>query len=366
MITVYAKCLELKGTSYEIGQTLGKTMAGIPALKAAMTAGQKLGEDDAKRATDMFDRWCPGINEEISGIADALGVNPRQITFYAMTYLKPRCSQMAALPGITANGHTLLARSYEFSHMFDDFTLTRTGVSGKYTHIGSSVIQLGREEGLNEHGLGITMSSCGFPVGANDNMRNPALKGLQFWAVIRTLLENCKDVEEALAIIKGMPIAYNINMILADAKGNSALVETLDGRVAIIQGAYDFLHATNHALHPEFKQYEKAAMKNSVQRYETIKRLLSSSKRIGPDDIKTLLLKKYPDGLCCHDYDKFFGTTKSIVMDINDGRLDICWGGLAENGWQSFSVHEPLPGGTQSVKLEQEKCGPDFFDMVQV
>jgi len=363
--SVKAKCLELKGTNYEIGQAIGKTMAEIPALKAVMTAGPKLDEGDASFAANMFDRWCPGLNEEILGLADALGVSPKQITFYAMTYLKPRCSQMALLPGITANGHTLMARNYEFSHRYEDFTLARTSVNGKYTHLGSTVLQLGREEGLNECGLGVTMSSCGFPVGADENMRNPALRGLQFWAVIRTLLENCKDVNEALAFIKGMPVAYNINMLLADAKGECALVETIDGSVAVIQGATGFLHATNHALHPEFRKHEKAAMKNSIQRYETIKQFLSGA-AVKTEDIKNLLLRKYPEGLCCREYAGFFGTTKSIVMDLNDGRLEVCWGGLEENGWRCYPVNEPLPGGMQGVKIVEEKSSPDFFDMITV
>jgi predicted choloylglycine hydrolase len=227
-------------------------------------------------------------------------------------------------------------------------------------------MQFGRDEGLNEHGLGITMSSCGFPVGTPENMRRPGIRGLQFWAVIRTLLENCKDTDEALEYIKGMPIAFNINMLFADAKGNIALVETLDGRVAVKKGdGTEFLHATNHAVLPEMKQYEKTAMRNSVQRYDTIKHYIEGAK-MGAEQIKTLQLKKYPEGLCCLDFDGFFGTTKSIVMDVTDGKLSICWGGSAENGWKSYSVREPLPFGTQKIKLTQESVAPGFFDMVTI
>jgi len=262
-----AKYLELIGSNYEIGYTLGKMGNCIPPLKKFLTSGSGFDVKAASLAEGLFDRWCPGLNEEIRGLADALGVRPMQITFYAMTYLKPGCSQMVLLPGLTENGHTMLARSYEFSHQCEDFTLARTSVRGKYTHLSSTVLQLGRDEGMNEHGLGITMSSCGFPVGAPENMRRPALRGLQFWAVIRTLLENCKDVSEALSFIKGMPIAYNINMLLADVKGQAALVETMDGKLAVKQGdGTGFLHATNHVLLPELKQYEETVMRNSVSK----------------------------------------------------------------------------------------------------
>lgn len=366
MYRAEARYLELKGTSYEIGSAVGNMIAGAPGLKAAMAAGG-LDDGDAALARSLFDRWCPGLNEEILGLADALGVNPKRVTFYAMTYLKPACSQIAVPPGMTANRHVLMARSYEFSPEYEDFTLARTSVEGKYTHIGSTVMQLGRDEGINEHGLGVTMSSCGFPVGAPENMRRPALRGLQFWAVIRALLENCKDVGEALLYIKDMPIAYNINMLLADKKGRTALVETLDGRAAVREGdGAELMFATNHALMPELAQYEKQAMRNSVKRYETIREYVAGAGRIDAEKLKALLLKAYPEGLCCHDYAGFFGTTKSIVMDINDGTLDICWGGFAENGWKSCSVHEPLAGPAQRIMLMQEEAYPGFYDMVTV
>jgi predicted choloylglycine hydrolase len=367
MYQIEAKCLELKGTSYEIGQALGETIARIPPLKAVMTSGSGLDAQDASLAESLLDRWCPGLNEEIRGLADALGVKPAEITFYGMTYLKPRCSQMALLPAITENGHTMLARSYEFSPRYEDFTLARTSVKGKYAHLGSTVLELGRDEGMNEHGLGVAMSSCGFPVGTPENMRPPAIRGLQFWAVIRTLLENCKGVDEALTFIEGMPIAYNLNMILADAKGHAALVETMDGNTAVKRAdGLNFLHATNHAVLPELKPYEKTVMRNSIVRYDAIRSFLGGARGVKAEDIKSLLLRKYPEGLCCRDYEGFFGTTKSIVMDVNAGTMDLCWGGSAENGWRRYSVRETLPEGTQKIALVQEASPAGFLDMIPV
>ncbi|GMQ56246.1 hypothetical protein AN1V17_06390 [Vallitalea sediminicola] len=61
-------------------------------------------------------------------------------------------------------------------------------------------MQFGRSEGINECGLMVGQTSCGMPVGNMEMMRKPAISGLQFWAVIRSLLENCKDVDEALII----------------------------------------------------------------------------------------------------------------------------------------------------------------------
>ncbi len=371
MIHIKASYLELRGTNYEIGQKLGQITAGIPPLKALQTSGwHQFDAQDASLAKELFDRWCPGLNEEIQGYADALGVNPIQVTYYAMTYLKPGCSQVVLLPGLTKNGHVLLARNYEFSHQMEDFTLTRTSVEGKFTHLGSSVMQLGRDEGLNEHGLAVSMSSCGFPVGAPEEMRRPALRGLQFWAVIRTLLENCKDVGEALAFLEGMPIAYNINLLLADRLGRAALVETMDGCVAVkqIKGVdqQQYLHATNHVVLSELKQYEPKVMRHSFERYETIRQYFDHAHGVTLNDLKTLLLSQHPQGLCYHYYDEFFGTTKSMVMDLNEGKIDLCWGGLANNGWHTCTVARPLDEGLQSVELSPEKSPPGIFELIEI
>lgn len=359
------KYKELKGSHFEIGQQLGAMVENNPMLKAHLSAGG-LDEQDMNRAKAMFDRWCPGLNEELGGFADALGVTPEQAVFYAFTYLKPGCSQIAVLSPKSKSGHVLLARNYEFSDMFEDFMLIRTCADGKYAHIGSSVLQFGRDEGINECGLAVTMSSCGFPVGADENMRRPAIRGLQFWAAVRALLENCKDVDEALAFIDGMPIAFNLNMIVADKSGRAALIETMEGRMEIKRAdeGQPFLHATNHAVFPNMQTHQGPVMKNSIERYEMIEKNLGSKDKTAPDDLKALMLGKYPDGLSAHYYDDFFGTTKSIVMDVTEGTMEVCWGGLESNGWKRFDVGQPLEERFQRIELNKEKAKPEFFATV--
>lgn len=167
MLTISVHTLDLKGTSYEIGYKLGNIISENTAHKIAYTRKlEGFGLTEYKDAVKLFDEWCPGISEEIVGFADALKVNTEQIAYYAMTYLLPRCSQIALLPNMTAQNKPLLARNYEFNHQIEDFVLVRTSVTGKYTHMGTSTMSFGRDDGFNEHGLAVTMSACGFPVGA--------------------------------------------------------------------------------------------------------------------------------------------------------------------------------------------------------
>lgn len=363
--------LDLRGDSYQIGRRLGEIFALSPKRsKLHTTPFPGFQEQDFSQAQALFSRWCPGLNEELTGFADALCAPLSHIFYYAMTYLHPNCSQLAVLPSRTKNGHPLLARSYEFNDEMEEFTLVKTSVNGKYSHIGTSAVTFGREEGLNSEGLAITMSSCGFPVGAHPQMRRPALAGLQYWAAIRTLLENCRDVKEALSFLNEMPIAYNLNMILADASGHMALVETLDGRFAVkeisddIPSSPSYLHAANHACLDELSRVEPQVMEHSLVRYQFIDRFMESPDTcdgITSDMLKELLLRSYPSGLCCHYYEDFFGTTKSLILDPADGSLELCWGGREENGWRRYLISEPLQEETGSIQLTIERAPKDLF-----
>lgn len=365
--TVKTHTLKLEGNNYTIGQTIGRFILSNPILMKSYTTNfLRFDKTQLKHANELFQRWCPGLKEELEGFSDALHVSLEQIIYYTMTYLHPNCSHIALLPQITQSGHPLLARNYEFNDELEDFTLIKTSVTGKYTHIGTSVLSFGRDDGFNEHGLAVTMSSCGFPVGAGKGMRLPALCGLQFWAVIRTLLENCKTVEESLLYLKEMPIAYNLNLILLDKTGHAALLETLDGKQAVKQiktGDNKFyLHATNHAHIDEIKAYEPKAMNHSLVRYRTIKENINYKKVITIEELKKLLLNEYPTGLCCHFYKDFFGTTKSMIIDPLDGTIELCWGGRIENGWKRYSIFEPFYSKEEEIEIVIKTAPKELFN----
>lgn len=366
---IKARTIELRGSHYEIGATLGKITASIPPLQKLHTAGfQGFDLTEVKKAQAMFSRWCPGLNEEIQGFADALQVPLTKIFYYGMTYLKPNCSQIALLPSMTKNNRPLLARNYEFSHEAEDFTLVKTSVSGKYTHLGTSVLHFGRDDGFNQHGLAVTMSSCGFPVGSLDFMGKPKLIGLQFWALIRSLLENCKNVEEALDFMAEIPIAFNLNLMLMDKSGNIALVEILDGhrgikKISSDQGA-QCLWATNHPILPELISIEPRAMVHSLHRYEWIRQRLDGAREITSEDLKEMLLAKYPNGLSFHFFNEFFGTTKSMVIDPACGTIELCWGGREENGWDQYSIQDPLPSAEKEIEIYSEPFIPEISEYV--
>ncbi|MTI55709.1 C45 family autoproteolytic acyltransferase/hydolase [Geosporobacter ferrireducens] len=364
--------LALKGNHYDIGWQMGKQLSGNIGICGEAEA---LSKDLLEEALKLYDQFCPGLTDELRGYADAKGVALNRLIFTSMTYLRPNCSEMVLLPEKTQNDHVLLARSYEFAPQYEDFRLYRVVPTGKYAYIGGSVAEFGRSEGLNEHGLGISMTSCGFPVSNMETMRKPAFKGLQFWAVVRTLLENCKTVEEALSRVKEMPVPYNINLLMADASGSAVLYETLDGNAVYGEISSEdaigtkYLHATNHSHFEPMMTMEPFAMKNSIVRYEKIDAFLSRSEKKSIEDLKSFLLMPYPDGMNCHYFSAFFGTIKSVVMDLNDLSFYICWGGYEQNGWERYSIKNDLPEvyeicTSREIEFEDRAPAEDFFAQV--
>lgn len=361
--------VKVEGTSYEAGRSWGEMILAKPGMKDLWTVSESpFSAEEEKRVLALFARYCPGVNEEIAGFAEVMRIPVGRVLYYVVSYLRPGCSQLAVLPSLTSNGHTIMARTYDFSDQMEEMLLCTTRITGRYGHIGSSIMTFGRSDGMNECGLAVSQTSAGFPVGHMEFSRKPAIAGLQFWAVIRSLLENCTDVAGAIELAMEMPIAYNINLLIADKGGNAALLESFDGEKAVkkINSLSDeqFICSTNHVHLPELRHYDPLSMRNSIIRYELMTRTARDKSNISSQDLKTLLSDKYPNGLCCHYYDEFFGTLRGMIFDLNEQTAEVCFGSTALNPWYTFKIEEEVKQGTYPVVLPKELASPEFFEVI--
>ncbi len=361
--TVYLK--NFMGTSYEVGTQIGRWILTAPGLlQRALLPPAAYPHHKLAQIVDLLDQYCPGINDEIRGFADTVGVGAEQVIFYAMTYLERGCSLMAALPSKTENGHTMMARNYDFHDEMEEMCFAYTDIQGKYRYIGSTLHLFGRGDGMNEHGLAVCQAGNGMPVGNFEGAQKPGVTGFQLWIVLRSILENCKNVEEAIEWAMGAPIGFNINLLLAHGSGKIALFQCIDGHKAYeildSSSGRDFLSSTNHTLFEDIKPYEKMVIENSVIRNERIVRLFEADRCISKNEIRELLSSSYPDGLCCHYYKEFFGTLRSMVFDVTDKTIEITFGSPQANPWQTFPVGPLEPRELQAM-LPQEKAAPDFY-----
>lgn len=123
---------ELTGNSCEIGFQLGKKMMANPLLIEMQKSTSGIFSDaQITQMNEMFDRYCPGLSDELRGFAEAVDASENQLPYYAGTCLTPGCSLIAALPSLTKDGHVLVARNYEFSHKMNGFSFGKTKVNGR-------------------------------------------------------------------------------------------------------------------------------------------------------------------------------------------------------------------------------------------
>jgi predicted choloylglycine hydrolase len=310
----------LDGTPYEAGRQQGGFLVNIPeALDFMLVPASKMDKDalaKAEKAIEFHEKYCPGLNDEIRGFTDSLGAKQEQAAYYHFPFSRAGCcSHMAILPSLTADGHTYAGRSYEWSTE-DELRLCTARLQGKAAHMGFSVFQFGRFDGLNEFGLSATMSSA--VPGSN-----PEGEGCMFWSVIRTLLDRSKTVDDAINIVMDIPTCFNWNLILADRQGRAALVEiagTSKKQMKMIDaGSPDqYIHSTNHYTLPGMKQYDTKRMANSVERYDAISRGIGKAPKVDAEVLRSILSKSLPDGVCCHYYSDWLGTLWSMIFDLTE------------------------------------------------
>ncbi|GIN94381.1 choloylglycine hydrolase [Siminovitchia terrae] len=357
----------LEGNSYEIGRRQGEEIKKIPNAMNVVLLPEPIDEAKFKDMEKLMNQYCPGLIEELQGFADSLNVKPSYLNFFDEALLQPGgCSLGAVLPSKTNDSKTYVLRNYDLSPAISDKRLCTTKVKGKYSHTGFSVSYLGRSEGLNEMGFCVAFASCGMPVGKHLGMKKPIIKGLQFMVIVRALLENCKNVEEGISYLEDMPIGTNMNLLLADANGNAALIETYDGERAVerVNNKSEFIIATNHALFPNISRKENGMLEHSRVRYDLMENNLKSNDFISKNHLRSLTLKEYPEGLTVHNYKQNFGTVHSILFDLDAKQLEFSFGSPIHNKICKLTVGEALPYFDLNVFIENTDYGPNFWRII--
>jgi predicted choloylglycine hydrolase len=318
----------------------------------------------------QIETFCPGLLEEIQGCADSVGIPLAQVIYFFETYIHVNhCSHFVLLPAITADQHLLVGRNYDFSDTMDDLALMTTRVTGKYAHIGSPSLWFGRNDGMNEHGLVVTMSAGGIPVGRRQGMTPPIQAGFMFWALVRALLEQCRTVDEGVALIERFPCTGNPIVLLADQQGNAAVVEIWGPHHGVKRidatSAEQFLGATNHFTIAAMIPHAPYMMNHSRVRYNAIStRLQQAAPRITPEIVHAILSDPYPDGLCVHYYEDFFGTLHSIIFDATALTAEVCFGSPHVNTRHRFDLHQPGAPDSYPATLPLDRATPEFWERI--
>lgn len=126
-------------------------------------------------------------------------------------------------------------------------------------------------DGMNEKG--VAMGLMALPYG--DGMRDPALRTLEDLELVRLVLDYAASVEEAINLLEeynvrfegGIPLHY----LIADAGGDSAVIEYVAGELRVLRREQPWQVATNFVLSVEQPQGAASSCPRYNTAYQTLK-----------------------------------------------------------------------------------------------
>lgn len=311
--------LTLSGAPRERGRQYGR--AAAPLVRHSLASYARLfafwrGLDWGTVRT-MAERYLPALGEiaphvleEIRGIAegaelplaDVLALNVRTELLagqrrdtahpsYTAAVARNRaaglpehgeCTTVAALPGATADGATLLAQTWDWSgDQRAACVVLRIAAPGRPDILTVTEAGIVAKIGMNSAGLAVSLNI----LASQSDGREP---GMPVHVLLRMLLE-LESVADAQALAEQHRAAASSCVTAADSGGSAVSLEITPGGVGVIAPENGLLTHTNHCLLAETRSAEcpLPAASSSLPRYDQASRLLAA--RRGRIDAEALI-----------------------------------------------------------------------------
>ena len=162
-------------------------------------------------------------------------------------------------------------------------------------------------DGMNECGVAIAQNA----VPRRNTPKDPNKPTLLNSQIIRLVLDHAKDVNEALTLIQQYNVEFvgnHVHFHIADASGDSAIVEYVDGGVAIVADDKPWQVSTNYLFSEEIQP--------DCWRYDTASASLDEADGSMTQDRAMALLEAVRQG----------HTVWSIVYNLSSGSISVAMG----------------------------------------
>jgi predicted choloylglycine hydrolase len=241
----------LEGSGSQIGRKHGRELCEQIQTLEEKYLNRRLG-DQSKRmiaytAASLFaTKIAPQHMQEISGIAETSGLEQRTVLL-AQCFLdltnSVACSTIALPASAAPDGVARMGRNLDFPSLGVADKLSVVMIykpidAYEFVAVGWPGL-VGVLSGMNEHGLTLANMEV------NRAPRFPS--AMPYPLLYRTILEKCRTVDEAIALLQNTPRQSANNLMLMDAAGNRAVVEIKPESIAVRRGVEDQpLISTNH------------------------------------------------------------------------------------------------------------------------
>ncbi|EOH94330.1 C45 family autoproteolytic acyltransferase/hydolase [Enterococcus pallens] len=326
--------LRFQGDHYSIGRTFGTTLKQNNQHLLAMIPFE-LDEQRiqfVQACLPIYQKYFPEILAEIQGIADGQEIAPQplQAVLFGMYCLMPgsHCSSFL----VKNQRGCFLGRNSDFLTVTEEHCLNTkyefTDRQG-FNFLGNTTAFVEMEDGINQHGLAIALTSVA---------PYKVQPGLNVGMLLRLILERCKNVQEAVALINELPHAGSGTLVIGDANGQGILAEISPDKTTIqhLTESTSFLIATNMFNTPEMVDYNRLPKDTwqAEERYETMGAYLQKhAATIDSKESQQLLAGEF--GFMC-DYDRSTGrdTVWSCVYNLTTSQVYRAAGNPAKNAFR--------------------------------
>ena len=308
-----------RGTHYEAGYRWGSLLLKhkniiLGNIPFAITQARI---DYALSCLPFYEKYYPEILEEIQGIADGQQCDVRilQAVLFSMYSMPPVCN--CSCFAFASGQAVFLGRNSDFLTEIEKLNLNVIYklTDGAYSFTGNTTAFVEMEDGVNEHGLAVGLTSI-YPV-----WRSP---GFNAGLLLRYLLEKCKNVSEAVSCLRQLPIASAQTLTLADSSGKIVLAECNAKRIETITPSSEqpAVCATNTFHLSKMKEYNSGGIDTwfAETRYQTLISAFQEYHNLDLEFAKKLLCGEY-GFLCQYDRNTGKDTVWSVIYELKQHKI---------------------------------------------
>lgn len=286
----------------------------------------------SKQCLPLYATFFPEILEEIQGLSEGNSCSYEKLcaVLFSMYCIMPcpiHCSCFAAK---SDEDHIILGRNSDFLTEIEPLYMNTIYQfsSSAYSFNANTTAFIQMEDGINEHGFAIGLTSVA-----------PAAiaPGFNAGLLLRFLLEQCKTVKAAMQLIKEIPLATSFTLVMADALGNAVLLELATQEIEIqwIDSTQNYVCATNMFNTKKMKPYNRLPKDTwfAKERFYTMEQFFSNKTTpINLEEAQDLLRGK--EGFMCQ-YDRSLGkdTVWSVLYQLKDSSIYRAEGNPARNAF---------------------------------
>jgi len=330
-----------KGTPFEVGRNHGKKLSvEIQRAVVDWNVENWLGENSSEcleRVKEYMLANAPNVIKELEGIADGAKMDYDTIfnlsAFNALSFVKSLSScSVFAVPKPEGSG--CLANTVDITSLQQRWELVHhIKYEGGMELIRiSSVGSVWTTAGMNSYGVAIGSASA--PIFSPQDGR-----GIPQHISATPVLNQAESTEDAIRLFREMRlIGKGMNFVLADSKGNCAIVEKSYDRQAERRGKQGVaVWATNHFVEQATQGHDLRDPErdyNSRGRYVALERLLN-------EEVDKNVVERLKDIVCTPDGNAPIcrpNTLTAVIADTGSKRLWISPGRPTKDNFICFSL----------------------------